>query len=125
MYLLHRSGQEKTEEMDIRFKGDKLRKICSDQRLAEKAYGKAGGKMLRKRLDALRFAPNLELMRKLPGGCHELKGDRAGQFAVDLDGPNRLIFEPAQDPVPVKQDGGIDWSEVTCITILGREDYHD
>ena len=110
--------------MDIRFKSEKLRKICCDQRLIEKTYGDVGGKKLRQRLDELKAASNLEVMRKLPGGCHEVSGDRAGQFAVYLDGPYRLVFEPAHDPVPIKSDGGINWSEVTCIRILERVDYH-
>jgi len=111
--------------MEIFFSDGKFKKICSEQRLLQKKYGVPGAKILRRRLDDLRAAPNLETMRKFPGGCHELEEDRAGQFAVDLDGPYRLIFEPADDPMPLKPDGGIDWSKVTCITILGRVDYHD
>lgn len=43
---------------------------------------------------------------------------------MDLDGPYRLIFEPADDPVPTKDDGGLDWSRVTTIRALGVEDTH-
>lgn len=63
-------------------------------------------------------------MRHLPGRCHQLKGNRAEQFAIDLDGLHRLIFEPANTPVPRKPDGGIDWTLVTAIEIVGVEDYH-
>lgn len=76
-------------------------------------------------MDDLRAATCLEDMRQLPGRCHELKWNRAGQFAVSLDGLNRLIFEPANDPIPSKPDGGIDWSQVTSISIVGVEDYHE
>ena len=64
-------------------------------------------------------------MRALPGRCHELKGSRKGQLSVDLDGPRRLILEPALNPLPVKDDGGLDWNRVSSVRILGVEDTHD
>lgn len=63
-------------------------------------------------------------MRNLPGGCHELHGDREGQLAVDVTRNYRLIFAPADDPPPAKPDGGLGWSRVTAIEILEVEDYH-
>lgn len=36
----------------------------------------------------------------------------------------RLIFIPDHDPVPRLKDGGLDWSKVTAIKILGVEDTH-
>lgn len=63
-------------------------------------------------------------MRTLPGRCHELTGDRKGELAVDLRGPYRLVFEPADNPPPVKEDGGLDWRRVTAVRILEVEDYH-
>jgi len=54
-----------------------------------------------------------------------LTGDRKGTLAVDLDHPYRLIFEPANDPVPRKPDGGLDWTKITVIRILELRDYHD
>jgi hypothetical protein len=64
-------------------------------------------------------------MRNLPGRCHELREDRAGQLSLDLDHPYRLIFEPADNPIPLKPDGGIDWKKVTAIRIIGVEDTHE
>jgi proteic killer suppression protein len=43
---------------------------------------------------------------------------------VDLDHPYRLIFIPANDPIPRKQDGGLDWCAVTQIEILEIVDPH-
>jgi hypothetical protein len=54
----------------------------------------------------------------------EIKGDRKGQFSVDVRHPFRLIFEPAHDPVPTKDDGGLDPAKVTRIRVLSVEDYH-
>jgi hypothetical protein len=76
------------------------------------------------RLASLLAAATLADMENVPGRCHALTGDRAGQFAVDLWGPNRLIFEPASDPLPRKSDGGIDRDQVTEIRILEIVNYH-
>ena len=112
--------------MEILFQNRKLQKECSDQSLLLRKHGTLRAKLLKSRLTQFGIANNLEEMRLLPQvRCHELKGDRAGTLAVDLDHPYRLIFEPAHDPLPQKADGGLDWSEVTVIRILAVEDYHD
>ena len=111
--------------MDIIYSSDKLRDFCNDGRKAQKKYGKKQAKLLRRRLDDLRAAPALATFRNLPGRCHELKGERAGQLALDLEGGDRLIFEPANNPIPRKEDGGLDWNQVTQARILGIGDYHD
>ena len=83
-------------------------------------------RVLRTRLDDLQAADVLEDMRRLfPGRCHELKGSRAGELSLDLAHPMRLIFEPDYDPVPSKEDGGLDWSRVTAVLILAVEDTHE
>ena len=56
---------------------------------------------------------------------HELLGDRKGQIAVDLKKPYRLVFEPADDPIPKKEDGGLDWIEVTKVRLLEVVNYHE
>ena len=51
---------------------------------------------------------------------HQLSGNRAEQFAVDLNGmrnPERLIIEIANNPIPRLPDNGIDLSLVTEIEI--------
>jgi proteic killer suppression protein len=82
-------------------------------------------KLIRRRLDDLKAAQCLEVMRHLPGRCHELKGDHAGELSLDLDGPYRLLFRPAQEPAPVRPEGGLDWSRVIAIILIGVEDTHD
>jgi plasmid maintenance system killer protein len=111
--------------MDIVFENDKFEKECNNQRLLEKNQGKIRAKKIRQRLDDLRAAKSLEEMRNLPGRCHELLHNRAGQLSLDLDHPYRLIFEPAHEPIPVKPDGGLDWKEVSTIKIIGVEDTHE
>ena len=112
--------------MDILFQDRKLEKVCNNQSLLIRKYGPLRAKLLRRRLDEFRAADNLEVLRSLPQvRCHELKGNREGTLAVDLDHPYRLIFESANNPIPRKSDGGLDWTKVTAIRVLTVEDYHD
>lgn len=110
--------------MDIIFRTSKLKKEFNDRHLLEKRQGQNRAKLIQRRLDDLRAVDILEEMRNLPGRCHELRGNRSGQLSLDLDGPYRLIFEPANDPVPQKQDGGLDWTQITAVTIIDVEDTH-
>lgn len=112
--------------MDILFKTKKLQKECNVHRDLVRAHGPQRAKLIRRRLDELRAAASLQDMRHLAQArCHELKGNRAGQLSVDLDHPYRLIFHPAIEPLPYKPDGGLDWSKVTVIEIIGVEDTHE
>jgi proteic killer suppression protein len=43
---------------------------------------------------------------------------------LDVDHPYRLLFVPDHDPVPAKDDGGLDWTHVTAVRIIGIEDTH-
>jgi len=72
----------------------------------------------------MRATPTLEAMRNLPGRCHELRGNRAGPLSIDLDGPYRLLFKVGDNPIPLKPDGGLDWTKVTTIVVLGVENKH-
>lgn len=81
--------------------------------------------MIRRRMDDLRAAETLVDFRTLPQArCHELKGDRHGQLSLQLKHPYRLIITPAHDPIPRKDDGGLDWTQVTAVLILEVVDYH-
>jgi plasmid maintenance system killer protein len=111
--------------MDIVYNNDKFEKECNNQRLLDKNHGAVRAKRIRRRLDDLRSVNVLEDMRNLPGRCHELLYERAGQLSLDLDHPYRLIFEPANEPIPVKPDGGLDWTQVTAVRIIGVEDTHE
>lgn len=108
--------------MVIGFRTRPLHAIGNDAKAARKALGKRSADLLRRRLDDLRASGSLEAMRHLPGRCHELKGDRAGQFAVDLEHPKRLVFEPLEGVRGA--DGSLDWSSVKTIEIVDIVDYH-
>lgn len=110
--------------MIIFFADKHLEKDSNDHRPLVKRYGEIQAKKIEQRLTDLSAAQNLEVMRALPGRCHELTGDLKGCLAVDLVHPYRLLFEVANDPIPVKPDGGLDWSLVTEIKIIRIENYH-
>jgi plasmid maintenance system killer protein len=97
----------------------------NDMRRLTRRHNTQRAKLIRRRLDDLRAADTLQVMRNLPGRCHELKGDRAGQLSLDLDGPYRLLFRPADEPPPTKPDGGMDWTQVTAVVVLGVVDTHE
>jgi plasmid maintenance system killer protein len=112
--------------MIIIFKTTKLRKELNEDRLMVKKHGNQRARLLKQRLAELRAANKLEDLRNLPQArCHELKHDRKGQLSVDLDGPYRLLFQPENNPIPKKPDGGLDWAGVTEVMILGVEDTHE
>lgn len=110
--------------MDILFKGN-LGETFNSQKKLRRLHGDVRARLIGRRLDQLRAAPTLWTMRSLPGRCHELIGDRAGVLSIDLDGPYRLLFEPAHEPMPVKADGGLDWTRVTAVRILSIENTHE
>jgi plasmid maintenance system killer protein len=111
--------------MQVLFKKKALQKRCSSEKARVKCWGKATAKKLGRRLDDLGAASCLEDMRHLPGRCHELKGDLGGFLAIDLVGVQRLILEPADEPIPRKDDGGLDWSQVFRVWVVRiEEDYH-
>ena len=88
-------------------------------------YGSRGSKAIQSRLAVLRNAPNLSAVPTTkPERRHLLKGQRAGEYAVDLVHPYRLVFKPAHTPVPKLPDGGLDTGRVTAITIIEVVDYH-
>lgn len=104
----------------------KARELFSSQEELVKKFGAEQAAVIMRRLNQLAAADNLALMGSLPPArCHELVGNRAGQFAVSLKGPYRLIFEPAVTPVPETRDGGIDRTRVTEIVVIGVIDYHE
>ena len=112
--------------MDILFKTKKFQKECNKHKTLARVYGQRRAKLIRRRLDELKAATTLEDIRRLLGPrCHELKGNRAGQLSVDLDYPYRLLFVQANDPLPKRIHGGLDWKRVTAIEITGIEDTHE
>ncbi|MFQ4145340.1 killer suppression protein HigA [Chlorogloeopsis sp. ULAP02] len=109
--------------MEITFADSKLQNLCEQEKLAQRKLGAKCAKKLTTRLaDLAAVSCVTELVAGRP---HPLKGDRAGEFAVDLEGGKRLVFKPDNDPIPLTEDGSIDWSKVTAVCIVFIGDYHD
>lgn len=110
--------------MEISYKSRKLEKQLTDPKEMVKSFGQLARKV-NQRLKDLTDADNLAVIKTIPAArCHELKGDRIGELAVDVSRNYRLIFEPRYEPIPKKDDGGLNWEEVTKIQINEIEDYH-
>ncbi len=109
--------------MDLSFPDKRLETLCSVQREQTKQLGGAGARKLRARLADLAAAARVSDL--VAGHPHPLTGDRSGQFAVNLDGGRRLVFEPREQPPPIRDDGALDWDHVTAIRIVYIGDYHD
>nr|VFJ63761.1 MAG: proteic killer suppression protein [Candidatus Kentron sp. DK] len=116
--------------MDIRFKTKKLEKDLGSAKGRTK-LGAKRAKLLVRRLDLLINAQTLADLwppYSGPSRCHELsreKDNRRKRLSVDLDHPYRLIFAPNHDPLPMRDEGGLDWRLVTAIMILGVENTHE
>lgn len=115
--------------MDISFRNNKTARIFNEEENLEKKHGSLRAKKIRIRMASLRAARTLADFSppyRKPERCHELtEGKRKGQLSMDLDHPYRLIFVPDHDPQPERPEGGLAWSRVTAIIILGIEDTHD
>jgi plasmid maintenance system killer protein len=109
--------------VEVSFDDSRLKSLCESDKELRKACGVVRAKKIQQRLAALRAAETLADMRTLPGRCHELKADRAGQLSLDLDHPYRLLFTPAVD-TPPGPGGGLDWAAVTAVVVLSVTDTH-
>jgi plasmid maintenance system killer protein len=110
--------------LEILFATRLLEKRLGSDKSRRREFGDEVARRIGRRLNELHAAPHLGAMRNVAGRCHELAEDRAGQLAVDVTGNLRLVFEPADDPVPTKDDGGLDWDRVTAVRIREVVDYH-
>jgi proteic killer suppression protein len=110
--------------MEISYKSKKLEKKLTDPEKMRKSFGQLASK-INQRIKELTDADNLAIMRTLlASNCHELMGNRKGELAVKISKNYRMTFEPKHDPIPQKNDGGLEWEEVTKIQINNIEDYH-
>ena len=111
--------------MDIFFRSRKLKRVCEDPKAMREKLGQNRAKKLRQRMAELKAADVLADISHLPPPrLHELIGQQKGMFSVDVAHPYRLLFIPADDPVPTKADGGIDLKAVESIEIVGIADTH-
>jgi proteic killer suppression protein len=105
--------------MDTEYSGDEICKLCQDHKYSVRKIGPMMTLKLEQRIKEISAADSLAVLKLLPGlHCHNLSGDRIGQWAVNLKQPKRLVFLPSW------KDDGRKVEEVTKITLLEIVDYH-
>jgi proteic killer suppression protein len=111
--------------MEVGFNRVRLAKLCTDPVTRRRRLGEERAKKVLQRLNQMDAAPSLADLIALPQArCHQLAADRDEQFTVDLDGPYRLAFVVADNPVPRRQDGGIALDKVQRVTVTEIIDPH-
>lgn len=113
--------------MEVLAKG-KLKAALEDESLCQKHYGRDMTKKIMMRVNQLRAADSLVDFWPPTSGperCHELKGNLAGTFSIDLKQPYRLLFVPIEDNAPEdRTDEQKRWASITTIEIVAIEDTH-
>jgi len=110
--------------MIITFADKKLKKYANNNSLAVQKMGDKRAKFYQKRLEDLKDAASFADLEHLPGRFHQLTENRKDQWSCDLDHPYRLIFEPAEDPIPKDKDGKQILIEIKSIEIIEVTNYH-
>lgn len=99
--------------MQIRYRSNKLRKVCENAEEATRKYGSQMAEKIHQRIDEISAADDVELLVRYEiGRCHPLHGNREGQYAMNLTHPYRLVFIKKSDEV------------VSFVQIEQIEDYH-
>jgi plasmid maintenance system killer protein len=115
---------ERRVALEVSFEDAVLAKIFRSGRELQKRHGVVRAKKIQLRLKQLGEAKSLADMRHLSGRCHELTADLVGHLSLDLDGPYRLLFRPAE-AVPPGPGGGLDWTTVSAVIVVGVVDTHN
>lgn len=69
-------------------------------------------RLIHQRVDEIQAADSIEMLVQYSiGRCHQLEGNRKGEYAMDLVHPYRLIFEQNK-------------TDVKLVRIINIEDYH-
>jgi len=107
---------------------DKLKATLESEAVCQKQYGRDMMRKIMLRLNELRAAVSLaDLWPPMSGPerCHELKGELAGTFSIDLKQPYRLLFVPIEENAPKnRSDEQKRWASIMKIEIIAIEDTH-
>jgi len=88
--------------LEISYKNNKIKKVCTDAKASDRTYGKEMSEKIQMRIDEIAAVDTVEEMIKYRiGRCHPLTNNRKGQYAVDLVHPYRLVFEKIGDKIQV------------------------
>jgi proteic killer suppression protein len=114
--------------MQVQFSNKKLKRTIEDDAECIRRFGTEMARRIKLRMGALVAANSLAVFwppGEGPERCHELKGDLAGTFSMDLKHPYRLLFWPVD--VPKELEGADEkqrWQVINAVEIIGIEDTH-
>ncbi len=79
--------------MLVKFKSNKLKKQYEDSDNAISSYGEDVGKKYILRINTIKSSTGIDDLKRIRVlRCHQLKGERKGEWAINLTGFYRLIF---------------------------------
>lgn len=111
--------------MQTTFANRKLQKLCSDKAQPKSGLDNEQIQKLHLRLFQIAIADSLnDLYTYKELHCHELKGQRKNEYAINLDEKVRIVFIIADYPIPRLPDGGVNRKQVKEIEIIAVGDYH-
>jgi plasmid maintenance system killer protein len=113
--------------MDV-YVGKKLKRDIEDDARRKKRYGAEMAHKIKLRMGALHAAESLAVFwppNTGPERCHELKGDLAGTFSMDLKQPYRLLLVPAAPDECRAAEGKERWEAIKSVVVIGIEDTHE
>ncbi len=94
--------------MDVRFRTRKLQSYYERSGEAVKAYGEPVARKYIQRVNIIKAARDIDELKRLPAlRCHQLKGKRQGQWAVNLTDYQRLIFTLEGDRLEIVMIEGV------------------
>lgn len=115
--------------MEIYAQDGRLKAALEDESICKRRYGAEMAKKIFMRVGELRGADSLHDFwppNSGPERCHELQGNRAGTFSMDLKQPYRLLFVPVETEGAPKgfPDEQARWKSITAVKIVEVEDTH-
>lgn len=114
--------------MEIHASDKNLRAALDDEAACKRRYGADMAKKLKLRVTALKAADSLADFwppKSGPERCHELKGNLAGTFSIDVKQPYRLLFKPIEAEAPEdRSDEQQRWKSIKAIELVAIEDTH-
>lgn len=88
--------------MQIEYKNSRIAKICTNAYESEKKHGKTMAEKIHLRIKQISAADSVEMLLQYKiGRCHQLKGNRKEQYAMDLVHPYRLVFEKKGNEIQI------------------------
>ena len=103
--------------MELAFSTRLLRELCENEVRAKRALGARVGGKLKRRLADLRAAASVKDL--VAGRPRELKSAHCAQIVIELCEGYCMVFGANHATVPVFESGGVNWSKVSRVKILG------